>query len=226
MVKSLSTLLLLTLALLSLSVYGADPIAVPTPTASPGGGSMSSSSSEINIPSSAAAGGITITQPVQSADASYYKIASGVDVTFGWNFTSVLSYPNSLTLQAYCTSNKNTYPITVLPGTATQAVWNPYNYSVTAQQSNQPALIAETYRLQIFDERGLNVGASPGVMQPNQKVQFALYVPQNYTPLSAGWICGSCKNAGVSLQASPLAISLLAVVLTTLMSAMHIFNRR
>lgn len=175
--------LLLALSLLCSPTLAADPITVPASTMSSSGGSSASASSSA-IPSSAAAGGITITQPVQSADASYYKIASGVDVTFGWNFTSVLSYPSSLTLQAYCTSNKNTYPITTIPGTATQAIWNPYNYSVTAAQSNQPALIAETYRLQVFDERGLNVGASPGLMQPNQKVEFALYVPQDYTPLA------------------------------------------
>lgn len=197
-------------------------------SAAQGGGNnapSSAASSSSAIPSSAAAGGITITQPVQNADASYYKIASGVDVTFGWNFTSVLSYPTSLTLQAYCSSNKNTYPITVLPGTATQAIWNPYNYSVTAAQSNQPALIAETYRLQVFDERGLSVGASPGVMQPNQKVNFALYVPQAYTPLASGWICGSCTSAGIALQPSPLFVSIFAVLLATLMSGAHLLGR-
>lgn len=136
------------------------------------------------IPSSAAAGGITITRPVQTAAASYYKIHSGVDVTFGWNFTSVLRYPTSLTVQAYCSSNANTYPITVLPGTATQATWAPYEYSRTAAAAGQPALVEESYRLQIFDERGLNVGASPGLMSPNSQVTFALYVPQAYTPLS------------------------------------------
>lgn len=155
---------------------GNNGAANPAPTTSP---------TSIVIPSSAANGGITITDPVQTADASYYKLAQGVSVTFGWNFTSVLSYPTRLVVQAFCSENQNTYTIaSSLPGTATSVVWAPYQYDQTAGQSGQPALIQATYRLQIFDERGLTVAASPGLFAPNTKVQFALYIPQPYTPIS------------------------------------------
>ncbi|CEH13058.1 hypothetical protein CBOM_01002, partial [Ceraceosorus bombacis] len=51
------------------------------PTQAPQGGTgtgTNNTSSLSSIPQNAAAGGITITNPVQTADASYYKIASGI----------------------------------------------------------------------------------------------------------------------------------------------------
>ncbi|CAO1622280.1 unnamed protein product [Parajaminaea phylloscopi] len=214
--------LVLLTALFAPSARAADPL----PMASPTSGGAAASSSATAIPSSAAAGGITITQPAQTADPSYYKIAPGVNVTFAWNFTSVLSYPASLTVQAFCTSNSNTYPIATLPGTATEAIWNPYQYSATAAAAGQPALVQETYRLQVIDERGLGVGASPGLFQPNQKVRFALYIPQSYTPLSSGWICGSCKSAAMAgVVASPLFVALFATLTAFVLSGWSILGR-
>ncbi|PWN27021.1 hypothetical protein BDZ90DRAFT_232598 [Jaminaea rosea] len=226
---TLFLLLCTALAFTPALAQAADPIIQPTTTTAAqngNNGGNTASTTGVSIPSSAPAGGITITQPVQTAEASYYKIAPGVDVTFAWNFTSILSYPTSLTLQAYCTSNKNTYPIATLPGTATQAIWNPYSYSMTAAASNLPALVQETYRLQVMDERGLGVGASPGVFQPNQKVQFALYIPQAYTPLSAGWICASCKSgAGLGYMPQPLVVGLVATLLAVGLSGWNILGR-
>ncbi|SPO41485.1 uncharacterized protein PSFLO_06967 [Pseudozyma flocculosa] len=177
-----------------------------------GSGSTSASPS-VTIPSSAAAGGITITNPVQTADASYYKIASGVSVTFAWNFTSVIQYPSRLTVQAYCSDNAYTYQIgpTDLPGTATSVVWSPYDYSMSAAANpSLPQLVQATYRLQIFDERGLGVGASPGLMAPNTRVTFALYNPQAYTPLASGWICAACSGAPSLKTIHPAILGLIA----------------
>jgi hypothetical protein len=167
-------------------------VAQSAATSSASSGSQSASASATAIPSTAANGGITITQPAQTADASYYKIASGVNVTFGWNFTSVLSYPSSLVVQAYCSENSNTYTIaSSIAGTATSVVWAPYLYDQQAAQNGKPALIQATYRLQIYDERGLTVAASPGRFAPNQNVQFALYIPQPYTPISGEFYISS-----------------------------------
>jgi len=191
----LSCLLLLTLTISSTSTLAADPIVVTQPNSaanqqagSAGGGSNSVASST-SINPMAAAGGITITKPAQTAQASYYKIASGVPVTFAWNFTSIINYPSSLFVYAYCSENSNSYPIAASPsnglnGRATQVIWDPYSYSLAAAQSNLPQLIQATYRLKIFDERGENVGASGGLFQPNTRVEFALYIPSRYTPLA------------------------------------------
>lgn len=180
-------------------VHAADPIAPARPTQAPsasGAGAISSISgtpANSSIPSSAAAGGITITQPQQTAAQSYYKIAQGVNVTLGWNFTSVLAYPTSLVVQAYCSENSNTYTLaSSLPGNATAFTWAPWEYDQSAAQSGLPQLIQATYRLQIFDERGLTVAAKAGLFQPNTKVEFALYQPKPYTAIS-GEHC-SCRR--------------------------------
>lgn len=180
--------------------------------------SVSGNNSAVSsIPQSAAAGGITITQPQQTAAQSYYKIAQGISVTFGWNFTSVLRYPSSLVVQAYCSENKNTYTIaSSLAGTATAITWAPYDFDQSAIQLGQPQLIQATYRLQIFDERGLSVGLQPGLFQPNTKVEFALYQPKPYTPISAGWICAGCNGAKRSKHASMIVLTCLCILVTYL----------
>lgn len=202
------------------------------PTAQPGPGSQAQATStgagSINIPSSAPVGGITMTQPIQTADPSYYKIARGVDVTFGWNFTSVLQYPRTLTVQAYCSENLNTYNIaTNLAGTATSVVWSPYNYSTSVEVSNPnlPQLIAASYRLLVYDERGLSVGASPGLMQANTKVEFALYNPQAYTPLASGWVCAACSGASGLKMVHPGFVGLIAAAVVAMASGWGLLSR-
>ncbi|GAK61905.1 uncharacterized protein PAN0_001c0100 [Moesziomyces antarcticus] len=204
-------------------------LATNAPAASGTSAQGSATATSANIPSSAPVGGITVTQPIQTADPSYYKIARGVDVTFGWNFTSVLQYPRTLTVQAYCSDNLNTYNIaTDLPGTATSVVWSPYNYSTSVEVSNPnlPQLIAASYRLLVYDERGMNVGASPGLMQPNIKVQFALYNPQAYTPLASGWICAACSGATGLKATHPAFVGLLATVVIAVVSGWNLLSRQ
>lgn len=156
-----------------------------TTTSTAAASTTSTATSSVSIPATAADGGITITQPQQTAAQSYFKIAQGVNVTFGWNFTSVLSYPQSLVVAAYCSENSNTYTIaSSLPGTATAVTWSPYDLDQSAQMQGAPQLIQATYRLQIYDERGVNAAAEPGLFQPNTKVEFALYQPQPYVAIS------------------------------------------
>lgn len=150
-------------------------------------------------------------------------------MTFGWNFTSVLQYPRTLTVQAYCSDNLNTYNIaTDLPGTATSVVWSPYNYSTSVELSNPnlPQLIAASYRLLIYDERGMSVGAAAGLMQPNIKVQFALYNPQAYTPLASGWICAACNGATGLKSMHPAFIGLIATVVIAVASGWNLLSRQ
>lgn len=145
----------------------------------------SSSSSFAPIPLTAAAGGVTITQPEQTAT-SYFKIASGELITFGWNFTSVLATPTHLTVSAVC-DNGNTYPVGptdgIIPGTATEVVWDVWQY-----QLDNPAtpLAQASYTLNIWDDRGPNAPIKPGFMEENSALRFAMYTPQPYTALASG----------------------------------------
>ena len=99
--------------------------------------------------------------------------------------------PESLTVIATCTQNGNTYKVgptnaageidNVVPGTATQIVWNPWEYE---QQAGATPLAAATYTLSIWDERGPGATVAGGRFSPYSGSQFALYRPQQYTPLS------------------------------------------
>jgi hypothetical protein len=148
-----------------------------------------SSSSFAPIPITAAAGGITITQPQQTAT-SFFKIAPGEMITFAWNFTSVIATPTSLTVSAVC-DNGNTYPVGptdgVIPGAATQVVWDLGAY----QQANPNNPLAQaSYTLNIWDDRGPGASIKPGFMQENSALRFAMYTPQSYTALADGerWV--------------------------------------
>ncbi|KAK0553516.1 hypothetical protein OC846_000856 [Tilletia horrida] len=188
-----------------------------------------STTSTSTIPQTAAAGGITITQPDQTAPASYYKIASGISVTFGWNFTSVIATPSVLHVQAYCPANSVTYtisPPTGIPGNSLNFTWNPYDYAQSAAANNLPQLIEATYRLQIFDQRGLDApGNVGGYMSPNTKVSFALYNPQAYTPLADGWICPGCSAATHLKAISPVFTVLLAMITCMLFGGWSVVGR-
>jgi len=48
-----------------------------------------SNTTSISIPATAAAGGVTILQPANTASASFYKIAENEFITFKWNLTSL-----------------------------------------------------------------------------------------------------------------------------------------
>ena len=143
-----------------------------------------STSSTVSIPQSAPAGSLTITKPPQTAT-SYFKIAPSNTITFGWNFTDVLSTPNHLTVSAVG-DNGNTYPVGptdgVIPGTATEVTWDLWSYQQA--HSNLP-LAPGSYVLHIWDDRGPGAARSPGLLQENSALQFALYTPLPYTPLQS-----------------------------------------
>lgn len=146
---------------------------------------MSSSSSMISIPQSAPAGGITITQPPQTAT-SYFKLAPSQIVTFAWNFTSLYATPTSLTISAIG-QNGNTYPVGptngIIPGTASSVTWDLYSY----QQANPSLPLAQgSYRLTVIGDRGATALPAPGLFSNNGNLQFAIYTPQPYTPIASG----------------------------------------
>jgi hypothetical protein len=108
------------------------------------------SSSTISIPNSAPAGGLTITQPPQTAT-SFYKIAPSQFITFAWNFTDLIVTPTSLTISAVG-QNKNTYPVGptngIIPGSATSVVWDPWSYNQNS--GNQVSFGAFCFYLYTF----------------------------------------------------------------------------
>ncbi|KAG6334996.1 hypothetical protein ID866_4097 [Astraeus odoratus] len=137
------------------------------------------------IPQSAPAGLLTITQPPQQST-SYFKIAPSQFITFGWNFSYILATPTHLTVSAVC-ENGNTYPVGptdgIIPGNATSVIWDAYSY-----QTSHPdlPLAQATYNLRIWGDQGPDAPRAPGYLTPNSALEFALYTPQPYTPISSG----------------------------------------
>ncbi|OAV96533.1 hypothetical protein PTTG_00981 [Puccinia triticina 1-1 BBBD Race 1] len=195
----------------------------PTTTAQPQGAQgatrpgtnapAAATSSAFSAPIDSPAGGLVFTQPPATAAALYYKIAQNQPLTFGWNYTNILSFGNSITIVAYCSLNKISYTISTLPAQATAITWDPY---ALQQQPGYPLFAEATYTLQIFDERGMGAGPTPGLFSPSSQMKFAMYKPQPYTPL-ASWTCSTCSGAkGFFHNYSPVllacSLSLVAAV--------------
>ncbi|KIM70023.1 hypothetical protein SCLCIDRAFT_98949, partial [Scleroderma citrinum Foug A] len=176
------------------------------------------------IPADAAPGEIVFTQPpLQST--SYYKIASGEYITFGWNFTDLYVTPTSLTLSAVC-DNGNTYPIGptdgVIPGNARSVVWYPYGY----QTGNPTVPLAQaSYTLHIWGDGGPSAAATPGYLDANSDLEFALYTPQPYTPLASGWMCVGCGGALAGVVAHPASVALVTTLLIVFLSGFTTLRR-
>ncbi|EIW87237.1 hypothetical protein CONPUDRAFT_79383 [Coniophora puteana RWD-64-598 SS2] len=177
-----------------------------------------------SIPANAPQGQIVITQPPQQST-SYYKVAPSQTITFGWNFTDLYVTPTSLTISAVC-SDGNTYPVGptngIIPGDATSVEWYPYGY----QQSNMAAPFAQaTYTLHIWGDQGPSAVAAPGYLTPNSDVQFALYTPEPYTPLTSGWQCPGCSGSMATYVADPAFVGVAATLLITVLSGFGMLNR-
>ncbi|KAH8115902.1 hypothetical protein DFH11DRAFT_1245306 [Phellopilus nigrolimitatus] len=188
--------------------------------------SGSNTGSFISIPATAAAGGLTFTQPPQTADASFYKIASGAPITFGWNFTSLIVTPTHLTVSAFC-ENGVTYPVGptngVIDGKATQVVWDLFSY----QQANPGTPLAQaTYTLSIWDDRGPGAARAAGYLSPNSGLKFALYTPQPYTPIASGWTCQGCSSAEFTMAAHPALVAFFATFAIMLLSGWSLLRHQ
>ena len=188
-------------------------------------GSQSRSGNALpSIPVTAGQGEIIFTEPPMRST-SYYKIAPSQTITFGWNFTDLYVTPSSLTISAVC-DNGNTYPIGptngIIPGDATSVEWYPYGY----QQSNLAEPLAQaTYTLSIWGDQGPSAVAAPGYLMPNSDLQFALYTPEPYTPLTSGWQCPECSGSLESYVADPAIVGVTATLLITVLSGFGMLNR-
>jgi hypothetical protein len=148
---------------------------------------VSAASSSPAFPLTAQVGFLTLTRP-PALSTSYYKIGAQ-NITFGWNFSYLLQQPQLLTIKAICDDTRNTYPVGlvsgmddagVVPGTATEVVWDLKRY----QEENQQLPLGEgNYRLTIWDERGESALPQPGLMRQFGGLRFGMYTPANYVPL-------------------------------------------
>ncbi|KAJ6493031.1 hypothetical protein C8R45DRAFT_824966 [Mycena sanguinolenta] len=207
------------------SLSGSNSVSASVPPSGSNSVSASGSASNSGPPTFALTippGVASITQPPQTAT-SFYKIAQGNLITFGWNMTGVLATPTSLTLSAVC-ADGNTFPVGPdpsgrVPGTATNVVWDVWSYN----QANPATKLAPSlYTLHMWDDRGPSATVQAGYMTPNSALQFAMYTPQGYTPIASGWTCAGCSSA---LPTRPAVSALLLTLLLVLVSGWGVMRR-
>lgn len=118
--------------------------------------------------------------PGTSILTTYYKI--GNHVTFAWNYTSLSFTPSAIDVYATCSLNSATYTIANnISVSETGAVtWDTNAYQATATVP----LLTAAYTLVVI-EAGKSVTdvASAGYLAPGT-YDFAMYLPQPYTPLN------------------------------------------
>jgi len=65
----------------------------------------------------------------------------------------------------------------------------------------------------------------PSQLQPNTALQFALYTPQSYTPISSGWSCTTCNGALGGLSFHPAFLGVMVTFVVMLLSGWGVLRR-
>jgi len=158
------------------------------------------------------AGGVSLITPAVSSGSQYYKIGS--NVTFAWNYTSLLGTPSAVNVMATCTANQQLYTIAAnqTVGNSTGIVtWDTGAYQATAV--SEPLLV-QTYTLIIYDAASsISATAQPGYMSVYDSYVFGMYTPQPYTDLD-GWKCATCSGALGETERRALGLMVGMAVLT------------
>ncbi|KAG0156418.1 hypothetical protein PDIDSM_3596 [Penicillium digitatum] len=155
------------------------------------GKSKTTATTSISIDPAAAAGGVSMITPASSST-TYYKI--GQDVTFVWNYTSLLVTPSAVNVVASCSLNSMTYTLSsnMTVKQTGSLVWDTGKY----QSSATIPLLTASYTLIIYDaSREINDPARAGYLSSqNGGYVFGMYTPQPYTPLNE-FKCATCSGA-------------------------------
>lgn len=140
--------------------------------------SKTTATTSISINPAAGAGGISMITPAVTA-ATYYKI--GHNVTFAWNYTSLIVTPSAVDVVASCSANSATYTLTsnMTVKETGSVVWD------TNATQTIPFLTA-TYTLFVVDsDKSLGDTASAGHLSSQIGFNFGMYWPQKATPLNS-----------------------------------------
>ncbi|KAF8535816.1 hypothetical protein BDD12DRAFT_321799 [Trichophaea hybrida] len=142
---------------------------------------------KVNIPVDAVAGSIQMVTPNVYDAYPIYKI--GDTVTFEWNYTDVLVSPSAINVVAFCSQAAQDFTITGNASAGmTRIYWDTGKYQSTATDK----LPVATYTLNIFDASGSkNDVGQPGYLGPFSGLQFGMYTPKEYKPLSE-FVCPTC----------------------------------
>ena len=127
------------------------------------------------------AGGVEMLTPSAVAQPSYYKV--GDQITFGWNYTSLVVTPTAVDILVSCAANDATYTLSTNASVKEtgSVVWD-----TKADESGTTPLLTDTYTLIIHDAaQAVTAVGKSGYLGTFNSFTFGMYLPQPYTPLPA-----------------------------------------
>lgn len=165
--------------------------------------------------------------PPPMAGLQLYKV--GDDVTFAWNYTSLVVTPSAVDIIATCSANNQAYTIATnqTVGPTGSVVWD-------TRQSDKGAapLLTEKYTLVIHDsEKEPTATAQAGYLGTFNQFVFGMYIPQAYVPLkglsrplpfaltlllipAVDYVCATCSGALSDMERQTLKFMFGMVALT------------
>lgn len=174
-----------------------------TTTAASSTTTSTSTSASISVNPVLPAGGVNLATPASTAT-TYVK--SGANVSFSWNYTSLILSPTAINVEVVCTANSQTYTLAQNQSINTQyVVWDTGN----VETDGKLHLISDKYTLIIWDsDKSTTDVASAGELSAFSYV-FGVYLPQSYQawPQAAKYVNAANRPAPHLL---PLALCILA----------------
>ena len=168
--------------------------------------------------------------PSAIAQPSYYKI--GDQITFGWNYTSLIVTPTAVDILVSCAANQATY---TLSNNASVKETGSVVWDTKADESGTAPLLTETYTLIIHDAaQAVTAVGKAGYLGTFNSFTFGMYLPQPYTPLSGkstsrgpmrwatltsvlDFVCATCSGALSDMERQTLKF-LFGMGMLTIMS--------
>jgi len=138
----------------------------------------------------------------------------GDNVTFKWNYTSLVVTPSAIDVVAYCSRNNQYYTILANETFSPQAnvTWDTGDF-----QTATVPLLTESYTLMVYDtDQGPSGAAAAGRLGSSSQYTFGMYIPQEYTPLNE-FTCATC-NGAMSTTNRQALVFLFGMVTVTILS--------
>ncbi|KAJ6447037.1 chitinase [Purpureocillium lavendulum] len=172
------------------------------------------SSKHSTFPPDSPPGGVSMITPNPMLQATpLYKI--GDDITWSWNYTSLLGTPTAIDVVASCSVASNTWVVASNMSfeTSVNFVWR----TKKDAESVENPLLTEWYTLRVQDSSlPSDAAPEPGYLGVWSSFKFGLYTPQPYQPYNE-WKCpGKCSASSSIFASQSLGLALSMSALTFL----------
>lgn len=153
-----------------------------------------------------------LTPSAVGGSTALYKI--GDEVTWGWNYTSLLGDPKHVDVLISCAKASATWTLSTNMSFETSVDFK-WDTSDQEDDVEQP-LLTELYTLIVKDsEAEISDSPEPGYLGAYSGFTFGLYAKQPYTALP-DWECVGCNAAAPGFNGQALGLALVMSMITFL----------